>query len=71
MTIKSERTAAKSRTAIMNDRKRANGQRQIKIWITDTRDTELNSAFDEKLQERLADIAGMSDHYKSKLEELK
>tara|TARA_R110002096_G_C14661646_1_gene728221 strand:+ start:36202 stop:36390 length:189 start_codon:yes stop_codon:yes gene_type:complete len=61
----------KSRTAIMNDRKRASGQRQIKIWITDTRDTKLNAAFDEKLQERLADIAGLSEHYKSKLEELK
>lgn len=61
----------KSRTAIMNDRKRASGQRQIKIWITDTRDTDLNASFDEKLQERLADIAGLSEHYKSKLEELR
>tara|TARA_R110000737_G_scaffold219698_2_gene235669 strand:- start:24 stop:233 length:210 start_codon:yes stop_codon:yes gene_type:complete len=69
--MKSERTATKSRTAIMNDRKRASGQRQIKIWITDTRDTELNAAFDEKLQERLADIVGLSEHYKSKLEDLK
>jgi len=66
--MKSERTATKSRTAIMNDRKREGGQRQIKIWIADMRDTKLEDEFNTKLKALRADIAGLSEHYKGKLE---
>ena len=55
----------------MNDRKRANGERCIQQWITDVRGTELEAEFNTKLQALRADIAGLSEHYKSKLEELK
>jgi len=58
----------KSRTAIMNGRKRDSGQRQIKIWIADMRDTKLEDEFNTKLRALKADIAGLSDHYKGKLE---
>lgn len=61
----------KSRTAIMYDRKRDSGQRQIKIWIADMRGTRFEDEFNTKLKALRADIAGLSEHYKSKLEELK
>lgn len=61
----------KSRVAQMNDRKRINGQRCISQWITDVRNTEFEAEFNVKLQALRADIAGLSEHYKSKLEELK
>ena len=60
----------KSSTAQMNDRKKANGERCISQWITDVRGTELEAEFNVKLQALRADIAGLSEHYKSKLEEL-
>lgn len=60
----------KSRVAQMNDRKRANGLRSTQQWITDVRGTELEAEFNVKLQALRADIAGLSEHYKSKLESL-
>ena len=61
----------KSRVAQMNDRKRANGERCTQQWITDVRGTEFEAEFNVKLQALRADIAGLSEHYKSKLEGLK
>lgn len=60
----------KSRTAIMNDKKTINGERRIHQWITDVRGTEFEAEFNVKLQALRADIAGLSEHYKSKLERL-
>lgn len=54
----------------MNDRKKANGERCIHQWITDVRGTELEAEFNAKLQALRADIAGLSEYYKNKLEHL-
>ena len=51
----------------MNDRKRDSGQRQIKIWIADMRDTRFEDEFNTKLKALKADIAGLSEHYKGKM----
>jgi hypothetical protein len=60
----------KSSTTQMNDRKRASGLRSTQQWIVDVRGTELEDEFNAKLQAFRADIAGLSEHYKNKLEEL-
>jgi hypothetical protein len=58
----------KSRTAIMNDRKRASGLRELpKQWIIDVRGTEHEAGFNLRLQALLAEIAGLSLHYADKL----
>tara|TARA_R110000851_G_scaffold140488_2_gene277858 strand:- start:4126 stop:4329 length:204 start_codon:yes stop_codon:yes gene_type:complete len=58
----------KSRTAIMNDRKRAAGLRELpKQWIIDVRGTEHETEFNLRLQALLAEIAGLSLHYTDKL----
>ena len=61
----------KSSTALMNDRKRANGERCIHQWITDVRGTEYEDAFNKELKELRSRIDGLSEHYKSKLAEFK
>jgi len=61
----------KSSTAQMNDRKRADGLRSTQQWIVDVRGTELEAEFNTKHQALRAEIAGLSEHYKSKMEGLK
>lgn len=55
----------------MNDRKRADGLRSTQQWIVDVRGTELEAEFNTKHQALRAEIAGLSEHYKSKMEGLK
>ena len=57
----------KSSTALMNDRKRANGERCIHQWITDVRGTEHEEAFNKELKELRERIDGLSEFYKGKL----
>ena len=51
----------------MNDRKRESGLRSTQQWIVDVRGTELESEFNAKHQELRDQIAGLSMHYKDKL----
>lgn len=57
----------KSSTALMNDRKRANGERCIHQWIIDVRGTELEESFNKELKELRSRIDGLSEFYKGKL----
>jgi len=61
----------KSSTALMNDRKRANGERCIHQWIIDVRNTELEESFNKELKELRSRIDGLSKHYQGKLNEIK
>ncbi len=69
--IRSVRTATKSSTAIMNDRKRAAGLRSTQQWVVDVRDTELEESFNKELKELRSRIDGLSEHYQGKLSEIK
>jgi hypothetical protein len=69
--LKAKGFKMKSRTAIMNDRKRDSGLRQLPhTWVIDVRDTEHEAEFNLRLQALLADIAGLSLHYADKLKQL-
>lgn len=57
----------KSSTTQMNDRKRASGLRSTQQWIVDVRGTELETGFNAKHQALRDQIAGLSDFYKEKL----
>ncbi len=61
----------KSRTTIMNDRKRANGLRATHQWVVDVRGTELEESFNKELKELRSRIDGLSDHYQDKLNNIK
>ena len=61
----------KSSTALMNARKRANGERCIHQWITDVRGTEYEEAFNKELKELRSRIDGLSEYYQGKLNEIK
>ena len=61
----------KSSTAQMNDRKRANGLRSTQQWVVDVRGTELEESFNKELKELRGRIAGLSEHYHGKLNEIK
>ena len=65
--IRSVRTASKSSTAQMNDRKRDAGLRNISMWIVDVRNTEHEEAFNKELKELRNRIDGLSEFYKGKL----
>ena len=69
--IRSVRTATKSSTAIMNDRKRAGGLRSTQQWVIDVRGTELEESFNKELKELRDRIDGLSEHYRGKLSEIK
>lgn len=69
--IRSVRTATKSSTALMNDRKRDAGLRNISMWITDVRGTELEESFNKELKELRNRIDGLSEHYREKMAALK
>lgn len=69
--IRSARTATKSSTAKMNDRKRDAGLRSISMWIVDVRNTELEESFNKELKELRSRIDGLSEHYQGKLNEIK
>lgn len=69
--IRSVRTATKSSTAVMNDRKRANGLRATQQWVVDVRGTELEESFNKELKELRSRIDGLSEHYQGKLNEIK
>ncbi|WP_339892133.1 hypothetical protein [uncultured Alteromonas sp.] len=68
--IRSVRTAVKSSTAVMNDRKRDAGLRNISMWIVDVRNTELEESFNKELKELRSRIDGLSEHYQGKLSEI-
>lgn len=57
----------KSSTALMNDRKREAGLRQISQWVIDVRGTDLEEAFNKELKELRGRIYGLSEHYQAKL----
>ena len=57
----------KSSTALMNDRKREAGLRQISQWVVDVRGTDLEEAFSKELKELRGRIDGLSEHYQAKL----
>lgn len=61
----------KSSTALMNDRKREAGLRQISQWIVDVRGTDLEEVFNKELKELRERIDGLSEHYQGKLNEIK
>lgn len=69
--IRSVRTATKSSTAQMNDRKRDAGLRSISMWIVDVRGTELEESFNKELKELRDRIDGLSEYYQGKLNEIK
>lgn len=69
--IRSVRTTTKSSTAVMNDRKRANGLRSTQQWVVDVRGTELEESFNKELKELRSRIDGLSEHYQGKLNEIK
>ena len=64
--IRSVRTAVKSSTAVMNDRKRDAGLRNISMWIIDVRGTEYEESFNKELKELRNRINGLSEFYKGK-----
>lgn len=57
----------KSSTALMNDRKREAGLRQISQWVVDVRGTDLEESFNKELKELRSRIDGLSEHYQAKL----
>lgn len=57
----------KSSTTQMNDRKRASGLRSTQQWIVDVRGTDLEAEFNNKHKALRDQIAGLSDFYKEKL----
>ena len=61
----------KSSTALMNDRKRNSGLRQISQWVIDVRGTDLEEAFNKELKELRQRIEGLSAHYEVKLNNIK